>query len=132
MRDVHTEVAKPLNNPGKIYIKGSYVFINEINKGIHIIDNRNPASPKPVSFISIPGNVDMAVKQNVLYADNSTDLIALDISNPSNVRLLKRIKDTFPYRQYPPNSGYFECVDPSRGIVSHWESVELQNPKCFR
>jgi hypothetical protein len=132
MRNVHTMAAQPMDNPGKIYIHGNYIFINEINKGIHIINNQDPASPQAISFISIPGNVDMAVKNNVLYADNSTDLISLDISNPDDVQLLNRIENTFPYRQYPPYSGYFECVDPSRGIVASWESAQLDNPKCYR
>lgn len=132
MRNVQTVAAQPLNNPGKIYRYGHYIFVNELNKGIHIIDNRNPASPQAISFISIPGNVDMAVKNNVLYADNSTDLVALDISNPQDVKIINRVKDTFPYRQYPPYSGYFECVDPARGMVASWESVMLENPKCYR
>ncbi len=132
MRHVQTMAAQPLDNPGKIYIYGHYLFINEVNKGIHIINNQNPASPQPVSFISIPGNVDMAVKGHVLYADNSTDLVALDISNPHDVKLINRVENTFPYRQYPPYSGYFECVDPSRGIVASWEPVILDNPKCYR
>jgi hypothetical protein len=132
MRKVQTIAAQPMENPGKIYIHGKYLFINEINKGIHIINNQDPTSPQPISFISIPGNVDMAVKNNVLYADNSTDLVALDISNPHDVKLLNRVEDTFPYRQYPPSSGYFECVDPARGIVASWEPVIIENPKCYR
>jgi hypothetical protein len=31
-----------LENPGKIYLYGDYLLINEPTKGIHILDNTNP------------------------------------------------------------------------------------------
>jgi hypothetical protein len=92
---IKTLPAQDLGNPGKIYVKDNYLFINEIKKGIHIIDNSNPASPKAVSFISILGNVDIAVKGNILYADSYTDFIAIDISNPNAVKEVSRTKDIF-------------------------------------
>src|SRR5688500_14651761 len=47
-----------LSVPGKIYIYGNYLFISEVNKGIHIVDNTNPSAPRFINFINIPGNVD--------------------------------------------------------------------------
>ncbi|HMR85083.1 MAG TPA: hypothetical protein PKE30_18185 [Niabella sp.] len=52
--------------PGKIYIKGNYILLGEIHRGIHIIDNSNPSSPPNIGYIEIPYNVDMAVKNNTL------------------------------------------------------------------
>lgn len=85
-----------LENPGKIYAKGDYLFINELDKGIHIINNSNPAAPHFISFINIPGNIDLAIKDNILYADSYIDFVALDISNPQDVKLIKRIENIFP------------------------------------
>jgi hypothetical protein len=133
MRQVATTSPRALEHTGKIYVRGSYVFVNELNKGIHVINNQNPASPQVVSFISVPGNVDIAVKGNVLYADNAVDLVALDITNPADVKLLKRIENAFPNQIYPPHTGVnFECADPAKGVVVGWEKVQLENPKCFR
>ena len=133
MRQLATTSPRPLEHTGKIYMRGNYVYVNEINKGIHIINNQNPAHPQPVSFIAIPGNVDIAVKGNVLYADNAVDLLALDISNPVNVKLLKRIENAFPNQVFPPITGVdFECADPAKGVIVGWEKVQLENPKCFR
>ena len=56
-----------LKNPGKIYLKDKYIFINEILEGIHIIDNQDPSNPVKVGFINVPGSVDMALKSNILY-----------------------------------------------------------------
>src|SRR5678815_3723699 len=69
LQNIKSAAPQPLQNTGKLFLLGNYIFVNEINKGVHIIDNSNPASPKNVSFISIPGNIDIAVKNNTLYAD---------------------------------------------------------------
>ncbi|WP_192349062.1 LVIVD repeat-containing protein [Algoriphagus sp. Y33] len=99
-RIITTEPAKPLDNPGKIYIYGDYLFINEPTKGIHILDNSNPSNPINLSFISIAGNVDMAVNGNILYADNYVDLLVFDISNISSIQMVKRIEDVFTHMFY--------------------------------
>ncbi|MFC4873057.1 LVIVD repeat-containing protein [Negadavirga shengliensis] len=94
--DILIEPGKPLDNPGKIYIYGDYLLISEPDKGIHILDNTNPATPKNINFINIPGTMDLAINSNVLYADNYVDLLAFDITNPKDIKLLKREEDVFP------------------------------------
>ncbi|MBN7812252.1 hypothetical protein J0A68_14960 [Algoriphagus sp. H41] len=96
-RTISIEPAKELDNPGKIYIYGDYLLINEPTKGIHILDNRNPSNPINKNFIPIEGNVDLAVNDNILYADNYVDLLAFDISNLNNIRLVKRVEDVFTH-----------------------------------
>lgn len=94
-RIIEVEPPQPLDNPGKIYIYGDYLLVNEPTQGIHILDNRNPASPVNLSFIPIEGNVDLAVNTNILYADNYADLLAFDISNITDIKLVKRVEDVF-------------------------------------
>lgn len=100
LASVKVSAPQSISSPGKIYIYGKYVFLNELNKGIHIIDNANPSSPKMVGFINIPGNVDIAVKGDKLYADMYADLLTIDISDPKNTKLLKSITKVFPERFY--------------------------------
>ena len=92
---IKTMPAQELENPGKIYIKDNYLFINEVKKGIHVIDNTNPAAPKIISFIQVLGNVDIAVKDNILFADSYTDFVALDITNPKDVKEVSRTNNVF-------------------------------------
>jgi hypothetical protein len=92
---VKTLPAQELENPGKIYVKDNYLFINEVKKGIHVIDNTNPSLPKAISFIQILGNIDIAVKDNILYADSYTDFVALDITNPKDVKEVSRTESIF-------------------------------------
>ncbi len=92
--------AEPVSAPGKMYLYGSYIFLNEKNKGVHIINNQNPAAPVNEAFIAIPGCEDMAVKGNTLYADCYTDLMVIDISNPKAVALKHFVPDLFPERRY--------------------------------
>ncbi|MCA5003939.1 hypothetical protein IPZ78_02095 [Sphingobacterium sp. WQ 366] len=86
---------QPLEYTGKIYIFKDFLFINEPMKGIHIFNNSNPSTPIAVAFLNIPGNVDMAVKDNVLYADSYVDLLTFDLSTPTNPKLLNRIEEVF-------------------------------------
>jgi hypothetical protein len=98
--NIKSKAPRDVEKPGKIYIRGQYIFLNEVDRGIHIIDNSNPSHPKNIAFINIPGNVDMAVKGNILYADLYSDLLAIDISNPKEVKLKTYIDNVFPYRNY--------------------------------
>jgi len=66
---VKMSAARDLNTPGKIYFKDQYIFINERMKGVHVYDVSDPANPQNKGFIEIPGNVDIAIKDNILYAD---------------------------------------------------------------
>ena len=109
--NIKSNPVKQISVPGKIVVLGNYIFLNEINKGIHIIDNTNPASPKNIAFIDIPGNVDLAVKGNTLYADLYTDLVTLDISNPLNVMKTNIIDGVFPDRYY---GGFFLSGDSNK------------------
>ena len=36
----------------------------------YYVDVSDPADPQNIAFITIPGNVDIAIKENVLYADS--------------------------------------------------------------
>jgi hypothetical protein len=133
LQDVKTESPQPLQKPGKIYVRGSYLFINEQGKGLHLLNNANPRSPQKLSFIKIPGNIDIAVKGNYLYADSGRDFVVLDITDPTKVKIVKRIENAFPAQTYPPVvQTYFECVDASQGVVVGWEKVKMSRPKCYR
>jgi hypothetical protein len=119
---VKMNAPRELENPGKIYFKDGYIFINEELKGIHIIDNRNPASPQNLGFIDVPGNVDIAVKNNILYADSYIDLVAIDIADVNNPAEVNRVKDIFPYTTPPYDDDYRVAqVDPEEGVVIGWE-----------
>ena len=113
--NIKSNAPKDVVNPGKIFLLGNYIFLNEIDKGIHIIDNSNPASPRNVAFIDIPGNMDLAVKGNTLYVDLYTDLVTLDISNPLNVVVKKYNEGVFPYRAY--GNGFY---GDTTKIISDW------------
>jgi hypothetical protein len=133
-RTIRSVAARPLKNPGKIYRLGSFLFINDMGTGVHIIDNTDQRQPRNLAFVAIPGNYDIAVKGTWLYADNATDLVVLDISNPAEVRLAKRIEKAIPENAYPPfMNTYFECVDAGKGVVVGWEKVPMNaRPNCFR
>ena len=87
---------QPRESQGKIYIYGQYLLLGELGKGIHVFDNSDQTNPVAVSFINIPGNVDMAVTGGKLYADSYVDLLVFDMTTPANVSLAARVENAFP------------------------------------
>ncbi len=116
--EVQSSLPRTIGTAGKLFYKDGYVFLNELEKGVHIIDIKNPSQPKVVSFVAIPGCVDLAVRGNILYADLTTDLIAIDISNPLQVKVTQVLEGVFPHRYY----NEFRA-DTSRVIID-WVRVD--------
>jgi len=119
-------------NAGQILLYQNYVFLGEINKGIHVIDMSDTINPINLSFLKIPGNKDVVAQDDRLYADNGPHLLTLDITDIHHITLVERALNVFrPSEMYPQNfSGYFECIDQSKGWVVGWEEASLDNPKC--
>lgn len=115
--NIKSNPATDIQQPGKMVLLGNYIFLNELNKGIHVIDKSNPSSPKNIGFIDIPGNVDIAIKGNTLYADLYTDLVVLDISDPTHVVKKNIISGVFPQRYY----GYAYLSGDSAQIIYDWK-----------
>ncbi|MDH5229827.1 MAG: hypothetical protein OEY38_07205 [Gammaproteobacteria bacterium] len=117
-----------LEDPGKILTYNNYLFINSINQGVHIYDNTDPSQPTHKLFINIPGNLDISVADDVLYADSFIDLVAISINDLAQIEVTKRIKDVFPYDAYQVigDDVYLGDVDQSQGVVIGYEQTNLE------
>lgn len=122
--------SQTIDEAGKIYVYQDYIFVNDEFKGVHIIDNSNPASPQQISSIKIPGNVDISIKDNYLFADSSIDLLVFDISNINNIQIVERLEDVFSYYNYqiPVGTDVAEFGDynPENDVIVGWELVQQQ------
>lgn len=123
IREAAYSSAQPIDNPGKIYYKDEYLFINEVDKGIHVIDNRDRSNPKDVGFIDLPGNRDLAAYGNFLYADNYSDLVVLDISNKNNIVEVNRIEEVF-------DAYYYYWGDEDQMIIAYEEVTKEYEVDC--
>jgi len=122
--EVHTEV--PLEKPGKISFYGSYMFINEYQKGIHVVDLSDPSQPELIAFIDVPGNVDMAIRNNMLYAESYVDLLVIDISNPEQPVLSTRVEDLFEYIIPPYDYDYpLDEIDQKKGVITAYDIKKI-------
>jgi hypothetical protein len=122
-----------IENPGKIYVYGKYLLVNEQKKGIHVFDNSAPDNPVNMGFIKILGNTDMAVKDGLLYADHLGNLVSLSIDDFNAIEEKGRL----PLKNWnmglpPPAGSKFECVDSQKGIVIGWiKTQEQKNLQCY-
>lgn len=123
---VRLESPRPMLDPGKIYYKQPYLYIVEKYKGVHIFDNSNPENPENIGFIHIDGIRDIAMKSDVLYADNSVDLIAVQINSPvTSVVVTKRLRNYFQEMLTPDGlplaSGLYNNK-PANSILVGWKT----------
>jgi len=119
---------KPVTAPGKIYLKGQYLFVNETGKGIHIYDNSNRLAPQALGFLNIPGNYDLAISGNTLYVDSFMDLVLFDVSNISNVKEVNRLEGFFKN-----HSAMGFVVNAQNEIVTSWDKksdVTVEENDC--
>lgn len=89
-----------IEDAGKIYVNGDMVFINERNKGFHVLDNRDPENPVNISFIEIPLATDLAIRNNTIYVHHAVDLVAMKY-NTSSVEIMHRERNVFPRLNSP-------------------------------
>ena len=118
---VQFEEPHALTEISRIYLYKSLMFMNERNQGIHIIDNRFPANPRPMAFVRIPGNLDVSIRGDFLYADSYVDLVTLDLTDINNIQEVSRQTDIFPFDAFQniPFDIDFKIadVDSSRGVI---------------
>ncbi|CAN5264990.1 hypothetical protein BH09BAC3_BH09BAC3_23190 [soil metagenome] len=119
---VRYEAPHELKNPGRIYFKDNFLFVNETGQGIHVINNTNPASPTPVGFLKIPGNYDLAISGNYLYADSFIDMVIFDVTDKTLIKEFKRIENVFDHSL----SYGFPMVNNGNFLTS-WKQVKSVN-----
>lgn len=122
--NIKSDAPQPVESPGKLAVKGSYLYLTELGKGVHIIDYSNPKAPQNISFINIPGNADISVRGNYLYADCYTALAVIDITNPQQVKLNKFLNGVFPDRF----SGLSSDTDK---VIITWQQVDTVVTRTF-
>src|SRR4030095_8259675 len=137
-KQIQAGPARTTINGGKIYTVGNLLFQVELDSGIHIINYANPSSPQKLGFIKSFLCKELAVKNGLIYTNNLSDLVVIDINNPSDVREVGRTSNVFPdlASQYPPKSStneferiYFECPDSKKGAIVAWKKQTINKPK---
>ncbi|NNE26578.1 MAG: hypothetical protein HKN09_07025 [Saprospiraceae bacterium] len=125
--DITTNPAREMKETGKMYFYNDYILVNERYEGVHVINNEDPQNPINEAFLHIPGNLDIAIKDNHLYADNYVDLLTIDISDFNNPQIVCRDEEVFSRYSFHENLGYYiyskptersievECGDPNFG-----------------
>jgi hypothetical protein len=63
------------------------------------------------AFLNIPGNLNIGIRNNILYADMYSDLLSIDISNVQQPKLVGMVHNFFTSRAYTSDSSY---------IISGW------------
>jgi len=116
------EGPRAIEQQGGIYLNNQYLFIVEPEKGIHFIDNSNPASPVKLGFLNVIGCSNMSIKGSYLYVNSMIDLVVVDISTITAPMVVNRLEDVFPQALPPTNNTLgVIAIDKNQGVVIGWE-----------
>ena len=129
---IRADTARSIVSGGKIYVKGKTLYQVEVGKGIHVTSIADASNPVKLKFLHILGCQEISIKDNLLYTNNLNDLVVVDIADINNPQLKDRLANTFQLIDggYPPNSGWFECPDASKGVIIGWQVKTLHYPQC--
>ena len=126
----------PIIESGKIYAYKNYIFVNDVYRGFHILDNTNPSAPENIGFIKLEGNNDISIKDDRLFADSYGDLVVMDISDINNIKFAKRMENAI-YQifwctvgfdvAWPEADAYdYSDFDANRDALTGWEVNEVR------
>ncbi len=116
--------AREIESPGKIWVYNNFILLIEQYKGIHIIDNSDPANSKTIAFIQIDGCTNMAMKDNILYANNAVDMIGIKPNQDfSDFTVVARNRNMLPIVASPEpwDDWYFYTKLPANTVIVRWE-----------
>jgi hypothetical protein len=118
---VKVTAPRELGDAGKIWVYGSQIFVCEKYKGVHVFDNSNPRNLRSTAFVEVPGCVDIAVKDSILFADNSTDLVAIDLVKRE---LVAREKGAFTVIVAPDGTHFTAAVANSDDVIVGFKRIK--------
>ncbi len=119
---IAVESAREFGNTGMIAAYKNMLFINELNLGIHVVDNSDPLNPQNLKFINILNNTNFSIADDVLYANRVGEIVGLDISDLNNIREIDRTTDVFE------NS--VERTDDGRYIAYYQRTERVREVDC--
>lgn len=89
--------AQPIVTSGKIYVKDDFIFLNELAKGFHIINNTDPENPEPIGYVEVLLATDLAIRDRIFYVHHAVDLVSFTFSETKNqLIILHRERNVFP------------------------------------
>lgn len=78
--DVKWSEARPIKRAGKVEPFGDYLLVIEGKDGIHVVDNADVSAPKNIGFVVVPGSIDLATKDQIVYVNAYQHLFTLDLT----------------------------------------------------
>ena len=130
--EIYSDVVRRVENGIAVFEEGDRLYTVDADRGVHVVDNSDPLSPRQLVFIRILGVRTASVSDNFLYANNFTDFVTIDVSNLDNVVVVDRQANFYetPPASPPNFQGFFECYDEDQGPLLGWEQAVIINPRC--
>ena len=103
--EIQVKPSIPFDAAFKIASNEKYFFIGEKMKGIHVYEKTDESHARPLCFIECKYIKAFDVEGNILYCNNFTDLLVIDVENPLQARIKHRENryfNDYSYSSYIP------------------------------
>ena len=124
---IRVEDPKPYEATGKFYFYNDLLFVNEPQKGLHVLDVSDPSNIQKIKFIRLPGNIEISIRNGKMYADLYSAVVTIDISDLANNRVEVEGANTgiFDYYTYQEAWKYVEDHNPRNDRPKQLEYEEI-------
>lgn len=122
---IAVETAIPYEEMGKLYFYNNTLFVNQPKEGVHVLDVSDPANVQKTKFIHLPGNIDISIQNNILYADLYSALVEVDISDLSNDNVTVGNTKTAVF-DYDPYGAAWELINAYKVDNDYYPRLEYQ------
>ena len=92
--NIQVKAVSPPSKPFRIVSNDKYYFVGDMLKGIYVYQ-KAAGSLTYLCFIECRYIKDLELAGDMLFCNNFTDLVVLDVSNPAEVKILHRQKNHF-------------------------------------
>jgi hypothetical protein len=110
-----------------VVVSGRYAYVAYGNEGVKIIDVKDPRSPVVVSTYNTPGTAaGVKLIGSYLVVADTSSLIALDVSNPADPKLVSRFRGALTSPRELVVAGKYLYVGDTTGASTAFSIIDVQ------
>lgn len=119
---------KEIDSTKNFYLYQDYLFLIEINSGIHVIDNTDISNPTNIAFISTPyiTGADLSIYNDYLYINQGVDMLIIKFVSSTEIEFIGRVENAFleiTPDELPLQDKYIDNR-PDNTIAIGWELIQ--------
>ncbi len=131
--EIFIDSSHPNTGYSRLYALDNRLYATVPGEGVQVIDNSDPAKPKDIAFINLPGVEDVVIEGDTFVTNQYSDLVIFSISQQTEIGRVNNLYDYKDYIELPSNSYWAGTASVLQDhVVVGYELEEKDNENsCF-